>query len=260
MVLIRNTHPPIVAEDLTVAYGRRPALEGVTFSLSGGRVTTLIGPNGSGKSTLLHAIAGLVAPARGTVRVDGTVAYVLQSVHVNEALPVTVREVVAMGRYGDRGLVGRLNGEDRQLVDDALGRLGLTDLARRHLRELSGGQRQRVFVAQALVQRAPILLLDEPVTGLDLPSRETILDVVRTEADEGRAVVMSTHDLGEAAHGDEVLLLAGRLVAQGSPADVLTTACLSEAYGGRIIRLEDGGLVLDDAHHDHPDVGASELR
>src|SRR4051812_23017478 len=226
MVLIRNNHPAITTEGLTAAYGSHVALRDVTLTIDAGRVTTLIGPNGSGKSTLLHLIAGLLAPRQGHVRVEGTVAYVLQSVHVNEALPVTVREVVTMGRYGERGLLGRITREDRRIVDETLERLDLADLARRHLGELSGGQRQRAFVAQALVQRAPVLLLDEPVTGLDLPSREAILDVAISEAQAGTAVVMSTHDLGEAAHGDEVVLLAGRLVAQGLPAEVLTTDCL----------------------------------
>src|SRR5688572_15853697 len=189
MVLNRNSHSTIITvADLTVAYGAYVALRDVTFTLPAGRVTTLIGPNGSGKSTLLDVIAGLTRPRRGTIRVDGSVAYVLQSVHVNEALPVTVREVVTMGRYGDRGLVGRLTRDDRRLVDETLERLELPDLANRHLRELSGGQRQRAFVAQALVQQAPVLLLDEPVTGLDLSSRQAILDVVAAEAEAGRAV------------------------------------------------------------------------
>ena len=239
-------------DHVTVRYGARVALADATFAVGAGRVTTVIGPNGSGKSTLLHAIAGLVTPTSGRMTVPGPVAYLLQTAHVSERLPVTVAEIVAMGRYGERGLVGRLTGDDRRLVADTIERLELTDLRDRHLRELSGGQRQRAFVAQALVQQAPVLLLDEPVTGLDVASRQTIMAVVAEEADAGRAVVMSTHDLGEAAKGDEVLLLANRIVAQGPPEDVLTTGCVSEAYGGRVIRLEDGALVLDDAHHEAP--------
>lgn len=252
MVLIRNTSPAEVrVEAMSVAYRDVLALRDVSLTLPPGRLTTLIGPNGSGKSTLLHAIAGLVEPTRGHLDVQGDVAYVLQSIHVNEGLPVTVREVVTMGRYGARGLLGRVTPDDRRLVDRTLERLDLEDLTRRHLGELSGGQRQRVFVAQALVQQAPILLLDEPVTGLDLASRQVILDVVVSEAAEGKVVVMSTHDLGEAAHGDDVVLLANRLVAHGPPADVLTAGCLGEAYQGRIVQLEDGALVLDDPHHHH---------
>jgi manganese transport system ATP-binding protein len=251
MILIRNNPPTVVSDRLSVSYRDVVALDEITLALEAGRLTTLIGPNGSGKSTLLDVIAGLVPQHRGLIAVEGEVAYVLQSVHVNEVLPVTVREVVTMGRYSSRGLLGRVTVADRRLVSDTLDRLELGDLAHRHLGELSGGQRQRVFVAQALVQQAPILLLDEPVTGLDLASRQAILDVVLDEAAAGKLVVMSTHDLGEAAHGDEVILLANRLVAQGPPAEVLTTAHLAEAYRGRIVQLGDGAMVLDDPHHHH---------
>ncbi|CAN5226031.1 N/A [soil metagenome] len=250
----------VVAEAVTLAHGRTVALADADFELPAGAVSVLVGPNGSGKSTLLHAIAGLMTTASGRLLVHGAapetvrrrVAYVLQGTKVNDHMPITVREVVSMSRYAERGLAGRLRATDRALVDDALERLEIGDLARRHLVELSGGQRQRVFVAQGLAQASELLLLDEPVSGLDVVSRARILDVVAEEAAVGRTVVVSTHDLSEAAGADHLLLLAGRVVASGAPAEVLTAARLSEAYGGRLLRLDGDMVLIDDAsHHDH---------
>ena len=181
----------------------------------------------------------------------GRVAYVLQSVVVAEHLPISVREVVTMGRYADSGLWRRLTADDRSLVDDAIERLELTDLARRQLGSLSGGQRQRTLVAQALAQDADVLLLDEPVTGLDLASADRIRAIVEDERDRGRAVLVATHDLAEAARADHLVLLAGRVVAAGSPADVLTQDALAEAYAGRILRFHGDTLLLDDGSHHH---------
>jgi manganese transport system ATP-binding protein len=253
----RRVTAAIVAEHLTLAHGQHAVLREATFSIPTGAVTSLVGPNGAGKSSLLDAISGLMAVREGLLRVlDAApgadrrrVAYVLQSAKVNDQLPVTVREIVAMGRFADHGLFGRLGEEDRRIVDRALDRLDLMDLGRRHLHELSGGQRQRVFVAQGLAQEGDILLLDEPVTGLDVVSRRRILDVVDEERAAGRTVVMTTHDLSEAADTDHVLLLAGRVVASGAPAEVLTATNLAEAYGGRLLRLADGMVLIDDPHH-----------
>ena len=251
----------VEAVGVTLAYGDRVAVTDATFEFEASTVTALVGPNGSGKSTLLGAIAGLYEPRSGTIRVLGDVpsrvrrrvAYVLQSTEVDESLPITVREVVAMGCYARRGMLGRLRADDRSAIDAAMERLQIVDLHRRHLRELSGGQRQRVYVAQGLVQGGDVLLLDEPVTGLDVVSRHTILEVVHEERDAGRTVVLSTHDLGEAATADNVVLLAGRVVASGPPADVLTDEWLSAAYAGRLLRLAGGVVVVDEAqhHHDH---------
>jgi manganese transport system ATP-binding protein len=216
----------------------------------------VIGPNGSGKSTLLNLIAGLSEPERGSLEVLGAtpsevrtrIAYVLQSARVNETMHVTVREVVAMGRYATRGVFGRFTRDDRCAVDAALDRMGISELAPRHLHELSGGQRQRVFVAQGLAQDREMLLLDEPLTGLHLVSAETIDRVIHEEADEGRTVVLTTHDLAEASVADHVVLLSGRVVASGPPTSVLTHANLSEAYGAALLHA-DGVVFLDDPAH-----------
>jgi len=242
---------------VTLAYGRHPVLRDATFSLPVGAVTSLVGPNGSGKSSLLNAIVGLLPVESGTLKVSGRpptemrrhVGYVMQSAKVNDQLPVTVHEVVTMGRFATRGAFGKMTDEDRRIVDESIERLELGDLTRRHLHELSGGQRQRVFVAQGLAQGGDVLLLDEPVTGLDVVSRQRILDVVAEERAAGRTIVMTTHDLSEAAESDHVLLLAGRVVASGSATEVLTAANLAEAYGGRLLRLADGMVLIDDPHH-----------
>jgi ABC-type Mn2+/Zn2+ transport system ATPase subunit len=251
----------ITIRNLTVHRGTAVALSIDALDIPAG-VTTLVGPNGSGKSTLLHAIAGLL-PVTGDLIVLGrapaearrSVAYVLQTQHVAAQLPVTAREVVSLGRTPSVGAIRRLRRADRDAVDRALARMELGDLADRHLTEMSGGQRQRVFIAQGLVQDADVLLLDEPVAGLDLVSVERIRAAIETERAAGRTVVVATHDLDEAARADHVVLLAGRVVAAGAPAAVLTPANLRIAYAGRILDLDGTAIALDDgAHHDHHDL------
>jgi ABC-type Mn2+/Zn2+ transport system ATPase subunit len=250
----------VTAAGVVLARGRAVALRIDALTLPTASVIALVGPNGSGKSTFLHAVAGLLAARVGDLRVLGgepeqvrsRVAYVLQATEVNEFMPVTVGEIVAMGRFVARGAVGRLGPDDRAAVDDAVERLELSDLVRRHLGELSAGQRQRVFVAQGLAQRADLLLLDEPVTGLDIASAQRIGDCVAAERDAGRTVIVATHDLADAATADHVVLMAGRVVAAGPPSTALTRDTLAEAYGARLLRLDGETLLLDEgAHHDH---------
>jgi manganese transport system ATP-binding protein len=266
MVPVHMTHPnendphsAIRADGLTLAHGAHVALRAATFSIPAGRTTAIIGPNGSGKSTLLHAVAGLHAPKEGTIEVLGSrpderaeIAYVPQHLHANQQLPIAVREVVTMGRYAHRGAWGRLRADDKAAVERAMERLRVTDLARRQLGELSGGQRQRVLVAQALAQEAVLLLLDEPLTDLDPPSQERILEVMAEEQDAGHTVVASTHSLADASTADHLLLLAGRVVAEGAPNEVLNEGNLTEAYGQMIIRFGEGTVLLDDTPHHHP--------
>ncbi len=173
----------------------------------------------------------------------------LQGTSANEQLPITVREAVTMGRYATAGLLGRLGHTDHAAVDAAMEAVALGGLEKRPLRDLSGGERQRTFVAQALAQQADVLLLDEPITALDLVSRQHILDAIAAERSAGRTVVVSTHDLADAAAADHLLLLAGRVVASGAPSDVLTEANLARAYGGHLLRVGEGTLILDDHPH-----------
>jgi manganese transport system ATP-binding protein len=240
------------ARDLELGYGARIVLSDVNLDLRAGTVTALIGPNGAGKSTLLHALAGLLRPRRGVLQVSratrGGVAIVLQATEANARLPLTVREVVAMGRYPYQRLLGRASAADRAAVDRALDLLELQDLAGEQIRELSGGQRQRAFVAQGFAQNAQLLVLDEPFTGLDLVSHSTILDAVRHARTEGKAVVLSTHDLADLAAADQVVLLAGQIVAAGPRDLVLTDANLARAYGSRLVQLGGHAALLDDPH------------
>ena len=254
----------VKALDLVLAYGPKVALAASSFEIPRGGITVLIGPNGSGKSTLLGAIAGLIDPVGGSIdvpRQDGSaqrISYVLQSTKVNDTLPVTVREVVTMGRYA--GSSRRLDLADHAAVDEAMGRMGITHLAGNHLRELSGGQRQRVLVAQGLAQEHEILLLDEPLTGLDLTSAQAIDQVIHDETQTGCTIVMTTHDLAEAEVATHVVLLSGRVVASGTAEEVLTLENLTAAYGPNLLHVEGERLFIDDpAHrpvpgrHDHRD-------
>lgn len=243
------------ANGVAYAYDQTVAVAPSSFVIDAGAITALIGPNGSGKSTILNGIAGLLTPMEGSLvvhHVSGRsrrIAYVLQTTKVNDALPITVREVIAMGRYAGKGAYGWLRSPDRTAIDEAMARMDITHLGERHLRELSGGQRQRVFVAQGLAQEHDMLLLDEPLTGLDLTSARAIDDVIHDEHSRGCTVVMTTHDLAEARVADRVILLAGRVVASGTPEEVLTLEHLTAAYGPSLLHVEGERLFLDDPAH-----------
>jgi ABC-type Mn2+/Zn2+ transport system ATPase subunit len=241
----------ISVSELEVRYGDAIALSEVDLEVAAGSSLAVIGPNGSGKSTLLGVLAGTIQPAGGTAAVEGPPpAFVLQSTDVDRSLPITVLDTVSLARYSSLGLLRRWRQEDRDAVDAALERLEVADLASRQLHELSGGQRQRVLVAQGLAQRSDVLLLDEPITGLDLNSRTIILDVITEQVEAGRVVVLTTHDLGDARRCDQVLLLDTAAIAVGSPGEVLTEPHLRAAFGRAFIRVGDE-LILDDPHHSH---------
>lgn len=245
----------VVGRDLVLAWDSQTALAASDFDIPPGSLTALIGPNGSGKSTLLHAIAGLLEPVSGRLSVTigsprhQAIAYVLQATTVNDTMPVTVRETVLMGRFAHLGMFTPARRDDRARCMAAMERLGIDQLRDRHLDELSGGQRQRVFIAQGIVQEAEILLLDEPITGLDLVSKDIIDEVLQDERTRGTTILVSTHDLPEAADADHVLLLGGEVVASGPPDEVLTAPLLTKAYGIPLTTLEGGAVVLDDPHH-----------
>ena len=247
--------PAVSATEVVFKYGSRTAVARSSLSIPEGSITAIIGPNGSGKSTMLNGIAGLAEPSSGTIEVlpvgreQRSVSYVLQTTKVNESLPITVREVVTMGRYPSTGPYGWLKEADRTAVQAAMSRMEITDLAERHLTELSGGQRQRVFVAQGLAQDHEMLLLDEPLTGLDITSARAIDDVIHEEQAHGCTIVLTTHDLTAAQVADHVVLMSGRVVASGSPYDVLTEEHLRDAYGPSLIHVEGTRLFLDDPIH-----------
>jgi iron complex transport system ATP-binding protein len=236
------------------------ALRDSNFTVPSGAITAIIGPNGSGKSTLLHAIAGLIPISSGALSVLGAtpvlsqpqIAYVLQYTTVPAGTPLTVAEAVMMGRYPTLGFLRRPSPHDRERVAQAMERLDITHLAKRHLTELSGGQRQRVYVAQGIAQDHTLLLLDEPLTGLDITSAKTIDAIIHDEPEHGCSVILTTHDLEEAKAADHVILTGGRVIASGRPEEVLTQSNLAEAYGlGALHELDGDAPLLPTEHHDH---------
>lgn len=247
----------VQAEGITLMHGSHLALAASSFTLPAGGVTAVIGPNGSGKSTLLQAIAGVLQPAAGRITVLGAsveqmrprISYVMQSVVYPVGTPLTVRDVVRMGRFSSRGWFKPFGGEDRAAVTEAMRLMNIEDLAHRHLEELSGGQRQRVYVAQGVAQGHEILMLDEPMTGLDLVSKRIIDDVIHAETEHGHSVVLTTHDLDEAAAADHVLLLNGSVAASGTPEEVLTRENLEAVYGLGAVHAP-AQVLVDPPHED----------
>ncbi|MFE5852918.1 zinc ABC transporter ATP-binding protein AztA [Streptomyces sp. NPDC056500] len=216
--------PQVSLRGVSAGYARTIALSQLDLDIPPLVVTAVLGPNGSGKSTLLGILAGVIPTTSGTVvhRTAGRPAFVVQRSAVADTLPLTVREAVAMGRWGRLGPFRRPSAEDREAVESSMERLDVADLAQRQLGELSGGQRQRVLVAQGLAQGADLLLLDEPASALDGSARETIAHVLDEVTAEGVTVVQATHDITAARRAGHCLLLdGGRVLASGSPRHVL---------------------------------------
>lgn len=246
-------HLSVQGLSLRYAHAQPPALENLSFEIPEGEQVALIGPNGAGKSSLLKAMVGLLRPQAGTVKVHGLpfghdrdcVAYVPQREEVDWRFPVSVMDVVLMGRYGRLGWLRRPGPADRAAASTALAALGLADLGARPIGDLSGGQQQRVFLARALAQEPHILLLDEPFTGVDAASQERVLELLARLREHRVTVIAATHDLELAAERfDRVLLLNRCLVAYGSAAEVFRPQALKAAYGSQAW-LADGGVLVD---------------
>jgi ABC-type Mn2+/Zn2+ transport system ATPase subunit len=240
------------AHDLAGGYAPgRDALEGVSFTLEAGQVAGVLGPNGGGKTTLFRALLGELPRRRGSVELAGRPAYVPQTDHARLDFPVNALDVALMGAYGRTPFYRRLGRAERSAAEAALERVGLADRARARFGTLSGGQRQRVLIARALVQDARVLLLDEPLSGVDAPSAARIGAVLRELRDEGRALLVATHDVEQARRFDRVLCLHRRQVAYGPPADVLGAAVLQETYGDELVVLDGGHSAVNVGHHHH---------
>ena len=247
--------------DLSAGYGDRVAIEGVSLDFARGSLTAIFGPNGGGKSTLLKCIAGLMEPRTGSIEVLGgpvgavaqRIAYVPQAEQVDWGFPITVEEVVAMGRTPRIGLLRRPGREDRRAVMEALERVDMGDASDRQIGALSGGQRRRVFLARAIASEPEIYLLDEPVTGVDPTTQAKIMNILEDEAAHGRTVIATTHDLACAAQRfHDVIALAGRVIVHGEARLVLDREVLESTYGGHLVPLAGGGvMLLDDPHHEH---------
>jgi manganese/zinc/iron transport system ATP- binding protein len=241
-----------------VAYGRRVVLEGVSADIRRGQVVGVIGPNGGGKSTLLLAILGLVRIVEGAVTLFGKpawtlrprIAYVPQREAVDWDFPVTAREVVMMGRYPHVGWLRRAAARDHEVVDGLLERVRM--LPHRHVQigQLSGGQQQRVFVARALAQEADLLLLDEPLTGIDAATQEAVLEIIEAERRAGKIVLLATHDLVSASCACDCLCCVNeRMVSFGPVDETYTAANLAATYGGPVIVLGGPGGSADRPGH-----------
>lgn len=249
-------------QDLNVAYSRgRPVLNGATLAVPRGAMLGIVGPNGGGKSTLIKAVLGLVSVGSGTVEILGRpvdrrvrrkVGYVPQREDVDWSFPVSAYDVVMMGRVPSRGFLRRTTKKDRELVWAALGTVGMEGFAENQIGELSGGQQQRVFLARALAQEAELLLLDEPVSGVDAPSQHEIFDLLRRLQSEGKTVIVTTHDLSCVAERfDLALLLNRRVVALGPPEEVFTRELLNETYQSHLMLLDIEGrtVAVEEGRH-----------
>lgn len=241
-----NGRSPVLirARGLTVAYGRARAIRDISFEVRAGERVAIIGPNGAGKSTLIQTLLGLLQPQSGSVELIGLegrqIGYVPQQEGVNWDFPVTVRDVVMLGRVPRVGWFRRPGRADRAAVNIALERVNLASLADRQVGELSGGQRRRVFIARALAQEARLLALDEPFSGVDVQAQSSLMDVLDSLNRDGMTILLSTHDLNLAfTRFDRVLALRHELIAYGPPAEVYTREVLAQMYGGLTV-LENG--------------------
>jgi len=253
-----NAAPGIEAHDITVTYRNgHTALRDASFSIPNATICALVGVNGSGKSTLFKAIMGFVPLASGSVSIMGkpagralkrnTVAYVPQNEDVDWDFPVLVEDVVMMGRYGHMGLLRRPSKKDREHVESALKRVDMLEFRDRQIGQLSGGQKKRVFLARALAQESRIILLDEPFTGVDVKTEESIITLMRSMRDEGRVMLVSTHNLGSVPQFCDHVVLINRTVLADGPADVVfTQENLEQAFGGVLRFHVLGGQELHD--------------
>ena len=240
-------------QGVSCGYGNQEVLTEVSLDIMEGDFVGLLGPSGSGKTTLLRTVLGAVDIYRGQVLVEGTstarkrprVGYVPQLETIDWNFPVTVREVVMMGRTMDNRFFPWYRREDRMLADDMMERLGISHLARRHIRELSGGQQQRVFLARALVSSPRILLLDEPTSGVDIKTRDDVMHLLHELNHQGVTIILTTHEINAVAvHLPWVICLNGRILAEGPPSRVITPETLKLTYGAEMPVIHYQGMTL----------------
>ncbi|MFY9487576.1 MAG: metal ABC transporter ATP-binding protein [Solirubrobacterales bacterium] len=244
------------AAALTYDGAEEPALSGVDLELGAGELVILLGPNGGGKTTLFRGLIREIAITSGTLTVEARVAYLPQQDLSRTDFPVTALDVALMGTLAERRLWQRPRRADRSRAADALAEVGLGSMCTTAYGELSGGQRRRVLLARTIVQNAPVILLDEPLAGVDPASAEVINDALDSLRDDGRLVLVASHDIERARRADRVLCLNRSLIANGRPGDVLTAEILRETYGADLTMIDTqaGGnrvAVIEHHHHDH---------
>jgi ABC-type Mn2+/Zn2+ transport system ATPase subunit len=257
--------PVIALHDVTAGYDDRPVLEDVSLDVDRGSLLAIFGPNGGGKTTLLKLIAGILKPWTGTVETLGQpageaarrIAYVPQAELVDWSFPITVWNVAMMGRFARLGLLRQPSRSDRSAVTDALDRVGMSGEARTQIGRLSGGQRRRAFLARAIAAEPELYLLDEPVTGVDVPTQEDLMALLAIEAESGRTIVATTHDLAAVSrHFTQAVAVNRRVVASGPVSIVRDADVLARTYGGHLLVLGERAVLLDDAHHHDSASGA----
>lgn len=249
----------IWVNDVTVRYNNgHTAIHNMTFSLNSGTICALVGVNGSGKSTLFKSIMGLVKPQQGEIKLcdlsisqalkRNLVAYVPQSEEVDWQFPVSVYDVVMMGRYGYMNFLRIPKAIDKQKVQEAMQRVNIEHLAHRQIGELSGGQKKRVFLARALAQQSPIILLDEPFTGVDVKTENAIVDLLQQLREEGHLILVSTHNLGSVPDFcDQVVMINRTVIAAGKTEDTFNQHNLEIVFGGVLRHIK---LLGEDLHND----------
>ncbi|MDI6858543.1 MAG: metal ABC transporter ATP-binding protein [Dehalococcoidia bacterium] len=249
----------IRAEGVWAGYDGRVALEDVGFEVPRSTIVGLVGANGSGKSTLIKVMLGVMRPWRGSVRIMGKepaaarnlIGYAPQMEAVDWQFPVTVHDVVMMGRYGRLGPLRQPGPNDRKVVELALERVQLSEMAKRQIGELSGGQQRRMLVARALAQEPQVFLLDEPMAGLDPSIQHELVALFESLRDEGKTLIVATHDIScVTCCFDRALLLNRRKVAYGNPSEVFTQENLNEAFQSHLILLPMEQSVYVEHHHE----------
>jgi zinc/manganese transport system ATP-binding protein/zinc transport system ATP-binding protein len=254
--------PLIELKDVSFQYGSEPVLQNVFLHLHPGQFAALVGPSGAGKTTLLKLILGVIQPTHGEICVDGCavdvgrslrIGYVPQLETVDWNFPVTVQQVVLMGRVQRTSRLPWHGHEDKHRAQEVLERLGIAELAHRHIRDLSGGQQQRTFLARALIAEPDLLVLDEPTSGVDLRTAEGVLHMLAHLNQHGMTVLMTTHDLNAAAaHAPWVICLNRSVIAQGAPEEVFMPEILNATYNGDMVVIrQDGMLFVHERPHSH---------
>ena len=244
----QNQELPLEVHDLTAGYHKKPVLWGIDLKVPKGKLVGIVGPNGAGKSTLIKAAMGLVPPSSGWVKIFGKsytenrrrVGYVPQRESVDWDFPVTVMDVVIMGRYGHVGWFKRPKKADREIARDCLDKVKMLPFANRQISNLSGGQQQRVFLARALAQESDVYFMDEPFAGVDAATESAIITLLHELREKGKTLLVVHHDLPTARnYFDQLLLLNMRVVAYGDTKDVFTYELLQKTYGGRLTILSE---------------------
>ena len=248
---------PVTADGLAVGYAGAPVLTGVDFEIDPGTTVGVLGPNGGGKTTLFRALLGKIPALTGSLEVRVPCSTVPQTDRSRLDYPVSCLDVAKMGSLAGLPWWRRPGRAEKRVSLEALDAVGMKELADESYGELSGGQRQRVLIARALAARADLLLLDEPYSGLDAPSAERLDQLILDLADEGRSIMIATHDVDQTMAWDRVLCLNGRQIAWGRPGEVLDRSVLEQTYGGQIVEIpgHPGEGVLPPHHHDHDHSG-----